>query len=89
LAANIVETASNTPMVLLPFLGSGFVPTDSMPARQFAEYQPFTPVMETVRGLLDGTPFGGSALAAIVWSVGIALASYLWVKRLYNRRSAA
>ena len=93
LAANSVETASNTPMVLvlLPFLGSGFVPTDSMPAglRQFAEYQPFTPVTETVRGLLDGTPVGGSALAAIAWSVVIVLASYLWAKHLYNRRSAA
>src|SRR5690606_13546944 len=53
-----VETASNLPMplLLLPFLGSGFVPTDSMPAglRWFAEYQPFTPVMETLRGLLVG-----------------------------------
>ena len=55
-----VETASNLPMslMLLPFLGSGFVPTDSMPAgvRWFAEYQPFTPVIETLRGLLTGHP---------------------------------
>ena len=54
-----VETASNLPMflLLLPFLGSGFVPTDSMPAglRWFAENQPFTPIMETLRGLLLGT----------------------------------
>ena len=60
LAAKSVETASNTPMflTLLPFLGSGFVPTATMPAglRQFADYQPFTPVTETVRGLLDGDP---------------------------------
>ena len=59
LAAKSVETASNTPMflTLLPFLSSGFVPTDTMPAglRQFAEYQPFTPVTQTVRGLLTGT----------------------------------
>jgi ABC-2 type transport system permease protein len=92
LAAKSVETASNTPMflVLLPFLGSGFVPTASMPAglRQFAEYQPFTPVTETVRGLLTGTPNGGSAIAALAWSVGIALAAYLWARRLYNRRRA-
>src|SRR5580658_6231384 len=62
LAAKSVETASNTPMflTLLPFLGSGFVPAATMPAglRQFATYQPFTPVTETVRGLLTGTPIG-------------------------------
>ncbi len=49
-----MESASNAPMplILLPFLGSGFVPTDSMPTvlRWFAEYQPFTPIMETLRG---------------------------------------
>ena len=59
LVTKSVETASNLPMplLLLPFLGSGFVPTDSMPAglRWFAEHQPFTPIMETLRGLLMGT----------------------------------
>jgi ABC-2 type transport system permease protein len=93
LAAKTVETASNTPMVLtlLPFLGSGFVPTATMPAgvRQFAEYQPFTPVIEAVRGLLNGTGAGMHAVAAIAWSVGIALASYLWATHLYNRRRGA
>lgn len=90
LAAKSVETASNTPMflTLLPFLGSGFVPADSMPTglRQFAEYQPFTPVTETVRGLLAGTAVGHHAIAAVAWSIGIALAAYLWSIRLYNRR---
>ena len=65
LAAKSVETASNTPMflTLLPFLGSGFVPTATMPEglRQFAEYQPFTPVTETLRGLLTGTGIGTNA----------------------------
>ena len=93
LAAKSVETASNTPMflILLPFLSSGFVPTATLPAglRQFAEYQPFTPVIETVRGLLTGAPIGDHAIAAIAWSVGIALACYLWAIRLYNRRRAA
>jgi ABC-2 type transport system permease protein len=92
LAAKSVETASNTPMflTLLPFLGSGFVPTASMPEglRQFATYQPFTPVTETLRGLLTGTHIGGNAIAAIAWSVGIALASYLWASHLYNQRRA-
>ncbi len=90
LAAKSVETASNTPMflTLLPFLGSGFVPTDSMPAglRQFAEYQPFTPVTETVRALLNGGAVGHSAIEAIAWSVGISIAAYLWSIRLYNNR---
>jgi ABC-2 type transport system permease protein len=93
LAAKSVETASNTPMFLtiLPFLGSGFVPTRSMPAglRQFAEYQPFTPVANTVRGLVSNGPIGHQAIAAIAWSVGIAAVSYLWAIRLYNRRRAA
>ena len=93
MAAKSVETASNTPMflTLLPFLSSGFVPTASMPAglRQFAEYEPFTPVTQTVRGLLSGGPIGMHAIAAIAWSAGIALASYLWAVRLYNRRRAA
>jgi ABC-2 type transport system permease protein len=92
LAAKSVETASNTPMflILLPFLGSGFVPTDSMPVglRQFAEYQPFTPVTETVRGLLTGTPTAGNVIAALAWSVGITVAAYLWARRLYNHRPA-
>jgi len=84
-----VEAASNLPMplVFLPFLGSGFVPTDSMPTglRWFAEYQPFTPVIETVRGLLLGTPIGNSAAVAIAWCAAITLVGYLWAKKLYNR----
>jgi ABC-2 type transport system permease protein len=85
-----VETASNLPMVLLllPFLGSGFVPTDSMPAgvRWFAEYQPFTPVTETLRASLLGTPtHHHSAVLAIAWSAGLGLIGYLWAKRLFNR----
>jgi ABC-2 type transport system permease protein len=84
-----VEAASNLPMPLmfLPFLGSGFVPTDSMPTalRWFAEYQPFTPIIETVRGLLLGTAIGNSAMIAIAWCAGIALVGYLWSLKLYNR----
>lgn len=90
LAAKSVETASNTPMflTLLPFLGSGFVLTSTMPTglRQFAEYQPFTPVTETLRGLLTGTSIGTNAIAATAWSIGLALLSYLWALRLYTHR---
>jgi ABC-2 type transport system permease protein len=93
LVAKSVESASNwpTPLLFLPFLGSGFVPTESMPTalRWFAEYQPFTPIIETLRGLLMGTPIGGSGVLAVAWSAGIALAGYLWAKRLFNRDPVA
>jgi ABC-2 type transport system permease protein len=90
LAARSVETASNTPMLLtaLPFLGSGFVPVQTMPAgvRWFAEYQPFTPVIESVRGLLAGTPAGASTtLGAIAWCVAIGLVGLAWSRSLYRR----
>ena len=75
LVSKTVEAASNLPMplMLLPFLGSGFVPTESMPTalRWFAEYQPFTPFIETLRGLLLGTAIGNSAAVAVAWCVGI------------------
>ncbi len=93
LAAQSVETASNTPMVLLllVFLSGGFVRTQTMPdgLRQFSEYQPFSPVVDTVRGLLANGSVGGQAIAAVAWSLGIALLAYLWAIRLYNRRRAA
>jgi ABC-2 type transport system permease protein len=89
LAATSVETASNTPMIfmMLPFLGSGFVPTDSMPAglRWFAEYQPFTPIIETIRGLLLGTPIGNSGFLAVGWCVLLTAIGYAWSKSLYAK----
>jgi ABC-2 type transport system permease protein len=89
LKSSTPEAASNAPMplILLPFLGSGFVPTDSMPTvlRWFAEYQPFTPIMETVRGLLLGTAIGDSAAIATAWCAGIAVVSYLWAKNTFNK----
>jgi ABC-2 type transport system permease protein len=77
------------PLVLLPFLGSGFVPTDSMPAglRWFAEYQPFTPLIETLRGLLMDTPIGNNALIGLGWCLIIATGGYLWAKKSFNRES--
>jgi ABC-2 type transport system permease protein len=84
-----VEAASNLPLplILLPFLGSGFVPVESMPAgmRWFAEHQPFTPMMETLRGLLLGTPIGSSAVVALAWCAFISLSGYLWARDLYER----
>ncbi|MEV7228811.1 ABC transporter permease [Polymorphospora sp. NPDC051019] len=89
LVSKSVETASNLPMplILLPFLGSGFVPTESMPAgvRWFADHQPFTPIMETLRGLLMGSGIGNDGWIALAWTIVITVASYVWAKRLYNR----
>src|SRR6266700_2629670 len=72
---------------LIPFISSAFVRPESMPAgiRWFAEYQPFTTVIDTLRGLLLGTPIGNSAVLAVAWCVGLALAGYLWARAVYNR----
>jgi ABC-2 type transport system permease protein len=83
------EAASNAPLPFqfLPFLGSAIVPTDSMPAgmRVFAENQPFTPIIETLRGLLMGTAIGDSAMLAVGWCAALALVGYLWARRAFNR----
>ena len=84
-----VEAASNAPLPLtfLPFLGSAIVPTDSMPAglRFFAENQPFTPIIETLRGLLLGTAIGSSGLLALGWCAALSLGGYLWARAAYRR----
>ena len=88
-----VEAASNLPMplMLLPFFGSGFVPTASMPEplRVFADVQPFTPIMETVRRLLLGGEVGTTGLIAVAWGVALTIVGYLWTRRLYEREPAA
>lgn len=92
LLSKSVETASNLPMplMLLPFFGSGFVPTASMPdpLRWFADNQPFTPIIETVRRLLLGGDVGNGGLIAVAWCVAITLAGYLWARKLYERDPA-
>jgi ABC-2 type transport system permease protein len=92
LVADSVETASNAPMplVLLPFLGSGFVPVESMPGplRVFAEHQPFTPLTEVLRALLDGAaPDGGRLALAVAWCAAIAGGGCLWALRGYERQA--
>ena len=74
-------------LMLLPFLSSAFVPTDSMPPglRAFAEYQPFTPITETLRGLFFGTPIGSDGIVSLAWCAGIALVSFLWARKLFSR----
>ena len=89
LAARNPETASNypTPLVFLPFLGSAFIPAQAMAPglRWFAEYQPFTPIIGTLRGLLLGTPVGDKPLIAGAWCAGLALAGYLGGRALFDR----
>jgi ABC-2 type transport system permease protein len=90
LATKSVEAASNLPMplLLLPFLSSGFVPTESMPAglSWFAEHQPFTPIIETLRGLLTGTAIGSSGVVSVAWCVAISVVGWLWARRNYEHR---
>jgi len=92
LVAKGPEAASNAPLpfTFLPLLGSGFVPTETMPAgvRWFAEHQPFTPIIETLRGLLMGTPIGNNGWLAVGWCVAIALAGYLWARSAFQRVKA-
>ncbi|MFJ3404540.1 ABC transporter permease [Promicromonospora sp. NPDC090134] len=92
LAAGSVETASNTPLVLmvLPVVSSGFVPTEQMPAglRQFAEHQPFTPVIETLRALTSGTPVGSDGWLAVGWCVLIAGVGLAWSRHAFGRTTA-
>jgi ABC-2 type transport system permease protein len=91
LSARAPEAASNLPMpvILLPFLGSAFVPAASMSPglRQFAEYQPFTPITETLRGLLLGTPVGNQWIAALAWCAGLTVVGYAASRRLFDRRA--
>jgi ABC-2 type transport system permease protein len=74
-------------LVVLPFVSSAFVPTASMPSgvRWFADYQPFTPVVQTLRGLLTGSGIGWEGLGAVAWCAAIAVAGYLSARRLYDR----
>ncbi|CAM5662143.1 Transport permease protein OS=Streptomyces tendae OX=1932 GN=GUR47_20210 PE=3 SV=1 [Streptomyces tendae] len=89
LAAKTLDAASNAPfpLILLPFVGSGIVPTDTMPTglRYFAEYQPFTPMIETLRGLLLGTEIGNNAWIAVAWCAGLTLLGFVWAMKHFNK----
>ena len=91
MAAKTPESAglAVVPLIMLPFLSSAIVPADTMAAgvRQFAEYQPFTPIIEALRGLLAGTPSGGYGAAALGWCAGIALVGYLWSRATFSQRA--
>jgi ABC-2 type transport system permease protein len=77
-------------ITFLPYISSAFVPVETMPAwlRPVAEHQPITPVIETVRGLLMGTPIGSSWWLALAWFGGITVASFLACALLFKRRTS-
>jgi ABC-2 type transport system permease protein len=75
------------PLILLPLLSSAFVPVDGMPGwfRPIAEYQPFTPAIETLRGLLLGTEIGHQGWLAATWCLALTALGHLWSTSLFNR----
>ncbi|MFE4646075.1 ABC transporter permease, partial [Streptomyces sp. NPDC056730] len=89
MAINKPEAAGNMamPLILLPLISSAFIPADTMPGwfQPIAEYQPFTPAIETLRGLLLGTEIGGNGWIALAWCVGLSVLGYRWSMALFNR----
>ncbi|MFI6149266.1 ABC transporter permease [Streptomyces sp. NPDC051109] len=83
------EAASNNamPLIFLPLISSAFVPVDAMPGwfRPIAEYQPFTPAIETLRGLLLGTEIGVNGWLALGWCLALTLLGYFWSKAVFAR----
>ncbi|MGW3313846.1 ABC transporter permease [Streptomyces sp. NPDC001073] len=89
MASPTAEAASNSaqPLILLPLISSAFIPADTMPGwfQPIAEYQPFTPAIETLRGLLLGTQIGNNWWIAIAWCVGLTVLGYRWSTASFNR----
>lgn len=78
------------PLIFLPFISSAFVPTDGMPGpvRWFAEYQPVTPIVDTLRNLMSDKPVGSDGPLAIAWCVALLVVAYLLAMVVYRRRLA-
>ncbi|MFG3163447.1 ABC transporter permease [Streptomyces sp. NPDC048232] len=83
------EAAGNMamPLILLPLISSAFIPAETMPGwfRPIAGYQPFTPAIETLRGLLLGTGIGNNWWIAIAWCLGLTLLGHRWSTAQFNR----
>ena len=81
-------TAFSYPLIFLPFLSSAFVPTATMPGpvRWFAEHQPVTSVVDSLRALLAGEPVGGEIWVALAWCVGALVLAYTVAVVLFRRR---
>ena len=80
--------AFSYPIIFLPFISSAFVPTASMPSgvRAFAENQPVTSIVESIRALLSGQPVGNELWVALAWCAGIMLVAYFFAMRAYKKR---
>jgi len=80
--------AFSYPLIFLPFISSAFVPTKSMPlvVRVFAENQPVTAIVNTIRALLSGQPVSQEIWVALAWCVGILLVAYIFAMRAYHKR---
>ncbi len=91
LAAKTPESAGmvTVPLIMLPFLSSAISPADTMATgvRQFAQYQPFTPIIETLRGLLAGAPSADSTIVAVAWCAGIAVIGFVWSLSTFKKRA--
>ena len=81
-------SAFSYPLIFLPFISSAFVPTDSMPGavRAFAENQPVTTIVNTIRDLLTQQPVGTDIWIALAWLVGIAVVAYCFAMVIYRRK---
>ncbi|MED4584292.1 ABC transporter permease [Brevibacillus choshinensis] len=92
LSAKTMEGASafSYPLIFLPFISSAFVPTETMPSvvRAFAENQPVTSIVETIRALLSSQPVGNDIWVALAWCLGIMIVAYLFAVRAYKRNAA-
>ncbi|HWJ82083.1 MAG TPA: ABC transporter permease [Nocardioides sp.] len=92
LSAKTIDGASafSYPLILLPFVSSAFVPTDTMPGpvRAFAEHQPVTSIVDTIRELLTGQPVGADVWTALAWCVGVLAAAYGLAMAVYHRKIA-
>lgn len=90
LVSKTVDGASafSYPLIFLPFISSAFVPTDSMPGpvAWFAQNQPVTSIVDTIRELLAGTPVGSSVWIALAWLVGILVVAYALANGIYRRK---
>ncbi|MEU1942380.1 ABC transporter permease [Streptomyces sp. NPDC020125] len=89
MASPNAEAASNSamPLILLPLISSAFIPIDSIPGwfQPIAEYQPFTPAIETLRGLLLGTEIGHNGWLALGWSIVLTALGYRWSTASFKR----
>ncbi|GAA1979408.1 multidrug efflux ABC transporter permease LieB [Terrabacter lapilli] len=76
------------PLIFLPFISSAFVPTEGMPGpvRWFADHQPVTPIVDTIRDLFAGLPVGGQGWVAVGWCVGLLVVAYVLAVRTFRRK---